>query len=81
MTRFDENMIEIDDPQPPVTPRELWADGAMTVTQVAKFLAISRKTVFVMMNEGRLPWGRLGSHRRIPKRAVLDLFADRGVIH
>lgn len=63
--------------EPVRVDRELWDEGSMTVTQAAKHLATSRKTIFLMMNDGRLPWARLGSRRRIPRRAVLDLLVGR----
>jgi excisionase family DNA binding protein len=63
--------------EPPKLDRDVWLDGALTVTGAASLMATSRKTVFVMMKEGRLPWGRFGSHRRIPRRAVIDVLAGR----
>jgi excisionase family DNA binding protein len=58
---------------PPVLDREVWLEGALTVTGAAAMMACSRKTVFILMKEGRLPWGRFGSQRRIPRRSVIDL--------
>ena len=58
-------------PEPPSLPREIWADGALTVSKCAQFMDCSRKTVFEKMNNG-LPWGRFGEQRRIPKRAAID---------
>lgn len=62
-------------PEPPVLPRKIWEDGAMTVTQTARFLGCSRKHCFELMSRGELPWGRLGKTRRIPRKAALDLLA------
>lgn len=76
--RRDEFLRPVEAPQPPQVDRAMWSEGSLTVSQAAKFLATSRKTVFTMMGDGRLPWGRLGCHRRIPKQAVLDLLSGGG---
>lgn len=61
--------------EPPRLDRDIWSEGGFTTTQCAEFLDTSRKTVFEMMRDGRLPWGLLGARRRIPRRAVIDLLA------
>ena len=63
---------------PPAVPPERWADGALDVMGAARFLACSRKHIFALMKDGRLPWGRLGGRRRIPRRALVDLLAGDG---
>jgi len=60
-------------PKPPTVDREIWREGALSVREAAAFLGCSRKHVYQLMNEGRLPWGRLGRARRIPKAALLDI--------
>ena len=52
---------------------ELLADGLITVAEVAKFLSVSRSTVYEAMERGELQYVKLGRSRRVPKRAVLDL--------
>lgn len=78
MRRLDAQLREVDLPKPPVVPREAWAEGAMTTTQVKNLLQVSKKTLFVWMKNGKLPWAQLGSRRRIPRRAVLDLLEGGG---
>ncbi len=60
---------------PPALERDIWLDGAVTVTGAAAMMACSRKTIFVFMKEGRLPWARFGAQRRIPRKAVIDFLA------
>ena len=73
MPRRDAYLREVEAPEPPKVDRAIWSDGAVTVSQAAALLATSRKSVFGMMSSGQLAWGRLGSRRRIPRRAVLNL--------
>ena len=49
------------------------SDGLITVAEVAKFLSVSRSTVYEAMERGELQYVKLGRSRRVPKRAVLDL--------
>ena len=63
--------------QPPEIDREVWSEGALTVTGCAEFMACSRKTIFEKMKSGELVWGRFGSHRRIPRRSAIDLLAGQ----
>ena len=49
----------------------------MRIPEVARFLALSRASVYQLMDRGELPWVKLGRARRIPRRAVVDLAARR----
>jgi excisionase family DNA binding protein len=51
------------------------ADGLMAVAEAAKFLSLSRSTLYELMDEGRLQYVKLGRARRIPRRAVRELAA------
>jgi len=46
------------------------ADGMMSVRDAARFLAIGRTTLYELMDAGRLAYCKIGSGRRIPRRAV-----------
>lgn len=61
--------------EPPDLPRSVWAEGALSVTDAARFMGCSRKFLFDLMGRGELPWGRLGKSRRIPRGALIDLLA------
>ncbi len=56
-------------------PTHLVADGLMTVQEAAGFLRLSRSTVYTLMDQGELPFVKLGRSRRIPRRAVIQLAA------
>jgi excisionase family DNA binding protein len=51
----------------------LMADGLDTVPAAAKFLGISRTSLYGLMDRGMLEYVKIGRSRRIPHRAVLEL--------
>lgn len=54
-------------------PADLVSDGLVTVPEAAAFLRVSRSTIYVLMDRGDLPYVRIGSARRIPKKALVTL--------
>lgn len=50
-------------------------DGLMTTAEVCTFLKIGRTKIYDLMTRGELPSTMIGSQRRIPRRAVIDLAA------
>jgi excisionase family DNA binding protein len=54
-------------------------DGLDRVADVARFLKLSRSTVYHLMDTGVLPSVKIGRSRRIPHRAVLEL-ANRHLV-
>ena len=54
---------------------DLWAGRERSTSRLV--LRLSRATVYNMMNEGQLPYLKLGRSRRIPKRAVVELAASQ----
>jgi excisionase family DNA binding protein len=58
---------------------ELLADGLDRVDAAARFLAMSRSTLYAMMASGALPFVKIGKSRRVPRRAVFEL-AVRGLV-
>ena len=58
---------------------ELLADGLHRVAEAARFLAMSRSTLYAMMASGALPFVKIGKSRRVPRRAVVEL-AVRGLV-
>ena len=49
--------------------------GLMSVQEAARFLSVSRSTLYELMESGRLVYVKLGRARRIPRRAVVGLAA------
>lgn len=54
---------------------DLWADGALTVPAAVRFSGVCRTRLFVLMRDGVLPWSRNGTHRLIPRRALVAYLA------
>jgi excisionase family DNA binding protein len=59
----------------PNAPNDLLDDGFDRVRDVARFLKVSVSHVYLLMEQRKLPYLKLGKSRRIPHRAVLDLAA------
>lgn len=51
------------------------ADGLMPVAEAARFLSVSRSTLYEIMDQGRLVYVKIGRARRIPRSAVRELAA------
>jgi excisionase family DNA binding protein len=47
--------------------------GLVRVTDAARFLALSRSTIYELMEAGQLAYVKLGRSRRIPRQALLSL--------
>ena len=63
-------MDAVESPVPPVQEVDMEGSGLARVRHVAIYLAVSRPTVYALLESGRLPYVRIGSARRIPKEAV-----------
>ena len=64
---------EVAKPSGPTYPDELVGDGLVSVPAGAAFLGLSRSKLYTLMDEGVLPYVKLGRARRIPKRALIEL--------
>ena len=53
-----------------MTKDKMIASGMMTIREAAKFLRLSRSTLYVLMDEGGLCYVKIGGSRRIPLEAV-----------
>ena len=58
-----------------MTRDELVADGLVTVREAAKFLSVSRTTIYELMDDGELPFSKIRGSRRIPIAALRALAA------
>jgi excisionase family DNA binding protein len=54
-------------------------DGLATIRQAEEFLAVSRSTLYVLMDKGELPYAKIGKSRRIPWKALRE-FAQRCLV-
>lgn len=52
----------------------------LKVSEVAKWLSLSRTSVYALMSSGELAWVRVGSARRVKREAVEQLI-ERGQVH
>ena len=50
-------------------------EGAMTVDEAVKWSSLGRTRLYKAMDEGRLPFIKLGKRRLIPRKALRDLLA------
>jgi excisionase family DNA binding protein len=55
------------------TNDSLVEDGLVSIEGAMAFLSIGRSTVYELMEQGKLPWVKIGRSRRIPRRALVQL--------
>jgi excisionase family DNA binding protein len=53
-------------------PSDMSTDRLLRTGEVASAFSVSRQHVVDMCNQGKLPFVMVGSHRRIPERAVIS---------
>lgn len=56
------------------------SEGLERVADAARFLGISRSSVYKLIRAGMLPSVKLGNSRRVPIRSVRELASDRLVL-
>lgn len=61
---------------PTPTAEELCAGGAMTFSQASSFCGLSRRTLYVLVDEGRLHRIRIGGRVLISRRELVQLLAE-----
>lgn len=54
----------------------LMGEGLVTVKEAARFLSLSRSTLYQMMDKGELHFAKIGGSRRIPRLALKGLAQD-----
>jgi excisionase family DNA binding protein len=60
-------------------PAGIVAGGLMTISEAAAFLSVSRSTVYVLMDNGSLPFTKIGGVRRVPRQALIKL-AEKNLV-
>jgi len=55
--------------------KDVTRDGFADVEESSKFLAMSRASVYKLMEAGKLPFAKFGKSRRIPWRALREYAA------
>lgn len=54
---------------------QLVRDGAMTIQEATRFTGLSRSFLYEAMARGELPYVKVASARRIPRRALEEWLA------
>lgn len=55
------------------------SDGLMKIRDAAKFLGLSRSTLYKLMETGKLSYVKIETSRLVPRRAVVEL-AERSLV-
>ena len=55
---------------------DIWRDGASSISDAAIFLSLSRRTIYELMSDGKLPSRKLRGRRLIPRAALLNLLSS-----
>ena len=63
-----------------MTTRRLVEGGLMSVAEAARFLSLSRATLYAWIKDGKLPSARIGHSRRSPRNAVPEI-ATKSLSH
>ena len=53
----------------------LVSDGLQAVDEAADFLGLSRSKLYQLMDQGHLPYVKIGKSRRVPRKALVELAA------
>jgi excisionase family DNA binding protein len=52
-------------------------DGLVSLREAARFLAVSRTSIYGLLTSGLLPSVKIGKSRRVPRRSLLAFAAER----
>lgn len=59
----------------PDVRKELAADGFLTVHEAENFSGLRKSKLYGLMSAGELAYAKIGSSRRIPRRALIEFLA------
>ena len=68
----------VEDTNEPADARDsedIWREGASSIADAARFLSLSRRTVYELMSDGQLPSKKLRGRRLIPRAALIELLS------
>jgi excisionase family DNA binding protein len=65
----------VDPPPAEPDPRDLWADGALTLAQAARFTGECRRKLAELVAAGELPFSRPGKNVLVPRRVLVERLA------
>ena len=54
----------------------IFAKGAINVDRIKAEYGIGRTMTYALMNEGKLPWTKVGNRRLIPRLAIERMLAE-----
>ena len=52
---------------------QLVEGGLVSIEEAMAFLSVGRSTLYELMDQGLLPWAKIGRSRRIPRNALIQL--------
>ena len=59
---------------------KLAEEGFLTISGAESFTGMKRSTLYNLMQDGTLPYAKVGKARRIPKKALIDFMAGNLVM-
>lgn len=59
-----------------MSEKNIVAEGLVSIREAARFLSLSRSTLYQMMDKGELHYAKIGGARRIPRQALKSLAQD-----
>jgi len=57
----------------------LCGDGLVTIVEGARFLGVSKTTLYDMLGRGEIAYSRVGHLKRIPRRALIE-YAEKHLV-
>jgi len=55
---------------------DIWADGALGITEATEFSGLGTTTLYELMNSGELPFSQPTRHRLVPRRWLVEHLAE-----
>jgi len=55
-------------------------EGFLTISDAERFTGMKRSTLYNLMQDGTLPYAKVGKARRIPKKSLIEFMAGNLVL-